>query len=319
MSVHYPTIIPTPAQMNILGPHLTNVPILGEMETEDGCTALQNRQVFSPSGSCDNLLVFSQLRELRLRVCCASHLYDYSDFTPTKFPVMQSMIVAEDVCSYRSGGVADSAIQTLLLQKWSKLKDLKLRGCLLTPTTMDKLVELNPQLTHLDTGICRNIVGTDAVFMLERVSGRLPHLTSFMLHGSRYTLMDSDWFQATSLIDIRSSKLTYISFSNFKLTHRLFEVLLALPNLQELTFSRCNLAEPGLVMNVLKKHRQTAKENITASISNLTINTPMINSKWSAEIVLEMIAALPRLESCTIRDKGVIKSVIKEIYPKLIV
>ncbi|KAI8868791.1 hypothetical protein GQ42DRAFT_36001 [Ramicandelaber brevisporus] len=320
MSGYYSTIFPTPAQMKILGPHLTNVPIIDELETEYGCRAIRNRQIFSPIGSCDDPLVFGQLRELRLRVCCLSpHLYDYSDFTPAKFPVMESMMAADDVCSHRSGG-ASSAINNVLLQQWSKLKDLILGGgCWLTPSTMDKLVELNPQLKHLNTGLSRNTVGTDDVFMLERVAGRLPHLTSFILQVSRSTLVDSDWLQATSLVDIRSSKLTHVQMAGFKLGHRLFEVLLALPNLQMMVFSRCTLAEPELVMNVFKKHRHTAKEDATAGIGYLTISTPLIDSNWSAELVLEMVAALPHLQSCTIRDKGDIKSVIKEKYPKLII
>ncbi|KAI8871472.1 hypothetical protein GQ42DRAFT_177845 [Ramicandelaber brevisporus] len=99
----YPDLAaPTPVQMAILRPHLSGIPAFSEIEAQDGCTALRNRQLFSPSGTRDDPLVFGQLDTLRLRVCCASsHLFDYSDFTQAKFPVMDSMVITGNECSHQ--------------------------------------------------------------------------------------------------------------------------------------------------------------------------------------------------------------------------
>ncbi|KAI8869093.1 hypothetical protein GQ42DRAFT_170203 [Ramicandelaber brevisporus] len=310
---------PTPAQMDILRPHLIGIPPFEEVGNEDGCTALRNRQLFSPVGTRGDPLVFSRLHELVFHVCCASpHLFDYSDFTPTKFPVMNMMDITGKECSHQSEDGADSAIQTLVLQQWPKLKDLNVRDSWLTLSTMDELIELNPQFTRLNIGICRNSNGTDGVFMLERVVGRLPHLTALILCSDLPVPMDSSWLQATSLVDIRSSKLTCVLVSKFTLTPRLFEVLLALPNLYEMAFWYCAMTESELVMNVLKKHRQTAREDGTVGVRRLIIHIPMANNNWSNELVFEMIASLPRLESCRIFGDAALKSAIKEKYPNLI-
>ncbi|KAI8866317.1 hypothetical protein GQ42DRAFT_165582 [Ramicandelaber brevisporus] len=311
-------VAPTPAQMNILRPHLASIPVFVEVEDEDEdvCTALRNRQNFSPTGTYDDPLVFSRIGTLRIRVCCASpHLFDYSDFTSAKFPAMETMQITGDMCNHLSEEGTTSAIHTLVLQKWPKLKDLKIVICGLTLSIVDKLIELNPQLTHLNTGICRSTNDSNCVLMLERMTGRLPHLTELTLRGDFPILVDSDWLQTTSPVDIRSSKLTYISISNFTLTHRLFEVLLALPNLYEMAFSRCILAEPELVMNEFK-NRQTDKEDTAVGVRRLYVHIPAVNnSSWSTEVVLEMIACLPHLKSCTVYGDDPLSHAIKERYP----
>ncbi|KAI8869489.1 hypothetical protein GQ42DRAFT_163372 [Ramicandelaber brevisporus] len=310
--------VPTPAQMDIPRPHLTTTPSLDKVENEDGCVALRNRQLFSPRGTRDDPLVFGKLCVLRLRICCASPLlFDYSDFTPAKFPAMKWMNITEFECSHQAVEGVDSAMQVLLLQKWPKLKDLQVNGDGLTLSTLDTLIELNPQLTYLLARIRGNIGDTDNVFMLERVADRLPHLTTFVLNGAASMLVDSDWLQTACLVYIRSSKLRFISFSNFTLAPRLFEVLLTLPKLYTLSFWDCVLIEPKLVMNVFKKHRQTIKESAKVGINKLTISTPEVNNNWSTELVLELIACLPHLKSFTTYGNDALRNAIKEEYPHI--
>ncbi|KAI8873431.1 hypothetical protein GQ42DRAFT_31159 [Ramicandelaber brevisporus] len=311
-------VIPTPAQMNILRPHLASLPIFYVVRTEGGCMALQNRELFSPSGTRDDPVVFGQLREVAFRVCCASSLlYDYSDFTQVKFPVIKSIAVAGDICIHQLEEGATSAIQTLLLQEWPELKELSVYVSRLTPSTVDKLVEFNPQLTSLGILIHRDINDTDGVFMLERVTGRLPHLTRFTLYGDLSISVDSDWLQGTSLVDIRSSRLEHITVYTAMLSPRFLGVMLALPNLNSMGFWNCVLPEPELVMDIFKKHRQSAKENTTVGIGSLTINASRANSNWSAELVLELIASLPHLKSCGIYGDSAIKNAIQEKHPNI--
>ncbi|KAI8874007.1 hypothetical protein GQ42DRAFT_160116, partial [Ramicandelaber brevisporus] len=233
LSKFYSLNAPAPAQMSILGPHLTGIPNLIVVENEGGCMALHNRQVFSPSGTCDDPLVFGRLHLLVIVVCCASpHLYNYSDFTQAKFPAMEYMCITENACRHQTEEGADSAIQSLALQKWPKVKDLNIRSRSLTLSNLDTLVELNPQLTDLAIKMHRNTVGTDDdVLMLERVAGQLPNLTTLSLRGVFSILIDSDWLKTACLVDIRSSKLTCVSINEIMLKPQLFEVLLALPNL----------------------------------------------------------------------------------------
>ncbi|KAI8868499.1 hypothetical protein GQ42DRAFT_40283 [Ramicandelaber brevisporus] len=309
---------PTPVQMDLPRPYITSTPYLDKIENEDGCMALHNQQLFSPSGTCDNPLVFGRLGILSINVCCASPLlFDYSDFTPTKFPAMERMYITEIKCSHQVEGGAGSMIQTLLLQKWPKLKDLHVGSSGLTLSTLDKLIELNPQLTAVRTNINRNIGDADGEFMLERVAGCLPNLTTFYIYGGSAALVDSSWLQTASLVDIRSSKLACISFTASMLTSRLFDVLLALPSLRDVSFWQCILVEAKLVMSVFKRYRQTAKKNTTVGVRRLTISTPEVNNNWSTELVLEMISSLPHLKSCNICGDTVIKNAIKKKHPKL--
>ncbi|KAI8873939.1 hypothetical protein GQ42DRAFT_160190 [Ramicandelaber brevisporus] len=309
---------PTPAQVDIPRPYLIGAPSLGMEEDEDECMALYNRQFFSPSDTRDDPLVFGKLERLNVRLCCASSVwFDYSDFTPVKFPAVEWMDIAGVKCSHQTEEGATSAIQTLLTQKWPMLSRLDLDGDGLTLGTLDSLIELNPQLTSLLVDICCNTDGTDSVFMLERVAGRLPHLTTFYLYSGSAALVDSNWLQATSLVDIRSSKLTSVTIAASILASRLFEVLLTLPRLRSVSFWECVLAEPELVMNVFKKHRQTAKENAKMGIIDLTLNAPQVNNNWSAELVLEMIASLSHLKSCTIYGHAAIKNAVREKHPHI--
>ncbi|KAI8867039.1 hypothetical protein GQ42DRAFT_62984 [Ramicandelaber brevisporus] len=314
------TIAPTPAQMDILRPHLTAIPdfkMAGNDGNEYGCTALRNRQLFSVSGTCDDSLVFDRLGTIDISVCCASPLlFDYSDFTLAKFPVMETMAITVNECSHQTEEGANSAFETILLQTWPMLKDLKAYGQRLPLSIMNTLIELNPQLADLTTRIRPNTDDGDGVIMLDHTIGRLPDLTKLSLHGEPSILLDSDWLNGTSLIDIRSSKLRSISIHATTLSHRVFEVLLALPNLLKVVFWDCLLADPKLVKNVFEKHRRIAKEDATASIINLSIESLRDNSNWSAEIVLEMIASLPRLNLCTIYGKHALRSAIQEKYPK---
>ncbi|KAI8865434.1 hypothetical protein GQ42DRAFT_166068, partial [Ramicandelaber brevisporus] len=270
--------VPTPAQMDIPRPYLACAPSLDDVEDEYGCKALLYRQLFSPSGTRDDPLVFDRLDRLYISVCCALPLlYDYCDFTPVKFPTVEYMSITENACRHQTEEGAESAIHKSLLQKWPTLKELSFHRRGLTLDTVDKFFELNPQLTYLYLNIGPNIGDADGVFMLERVAGCLPHLTTLYLYGGLITLVDSDWLQTTSLVDTCSSKLRSISFSNFTLVHRLFEVLLALPSLHDVSFWQCVIAEPELVMNVFKKHRQTAKEGAKVGIRSLTIYIPGAN------------------------------------------
>ncbi|KAI8873434.1 hypothetical protein GQ42DRAFT_152782 [Ramicandelaber brevisporus] len=267
-------VIPTPTQMNILGPHLTNLPDIDSVEDEYGCVALHNRKLFSPSGTRDDPLVFGQPRTLDINVCCASPLmYDYSDFTPLKFPVMDTMTINENSCRHQTEEGAKPAIQTLLLQEWPVLKELKVYFGKLTFGTLDVLIEFNPQLTTLIMGIRCNSNDTDGVFMFERVAGRLPHLTAFDLSGDLSISVDSDWLQGACLADIHSSKLTSVSISKTMLKPRFFEVLLALPNLQDVSFWECVLIEPELVMDIFEEHRQSAKEGGKMSVTKMSVTT----------------------------------------------
>ncbi|KAI8873353.1 hypothetical protein GQ42DRAFT_152853 [Ramicandelaber brevisporus] len=122
----------------------------------------------------------------------------------------------------------------------------------------------------------------------------------------------------SSLVDIRSSKLTSVSIDEIMLSYRLFEALLTLSNLHDVSLWSCVLAEPELVMNVFQKHRQTAKEDATVAIRRFAISTSMNNSNWSTELVLEMIASLPRLESYTVYGSNAFEDAIEEKYPKLL-
>ncbi|KAI8873821.1 hypothetical protein GQ42DRAFT_152436 [Ramicandelaber brevisporus] len=161
-----------------------------------------------------------------------------------------------------------------------------------------------------------NTVDINGVLMLERVAGQLPQLTRFTLYGISSMLVDSDWLQATSLVDIRSSKLRFISLTKTILAPRLFEVLLSLPRLRNVEFLDCVLTEPELAMNIVKKHQQSAKKSATVGISSLTIGTPKVNISWPAELLLELIACLPHLKSCTIYGDYVLRNAIKEKHPQ---
>ncbi|KAI8871314.1 hypothetical protein GQ42DRAFT_162094 [Ramicandelaber brevisporus] len=130
-------------------------------------------------------------------------------------------------------------------------------------------------------------------------------------------MVDSDWLQATSLVDIRSSKLTSISISETMVSHRLFETLLTLPSLHGLGLWYCVLAEPELVMSVFKRHRETDKEDATVDVRRFAISTPRVDNNWSTGIVFEMIASFTRLESCRIYGNDALRNAIKEIYPEL--
>ncbi|KAI8873100.1 hypothetical protein GQ42DRAFT_160778 [Ramicandelaber brevisporus] len=312
-------VTPTPAQMDIPRPYLTDMPSLDNVENENGCVALRNRQVFSPSGTRENPLVFGRLGRLNISVCCASPLlFDYSDFTPAKFPAMKWLDITEINCSHQTVEGADSAMQVLLLQQWPKLKDLQVNGDGLTLSIMDTLIELNPQLTSLDTRINRNNSEGDNIFMLERVAGRLPHLTSFDLHVGFSNVVDSNWLQTASLVDIQSSKLTLVSIRWTTVTPQLLEVLLALPSLRDVSLWNCALAEPELATNIFKKHRHTIKESAKIGINKLTISTRGGNDGWSTELVLELVACLPHLKSCNIYGDGdAIESAIREQYPHI--
>ncbi|KAI8866614.1 hypothetical protein GQ42DRAFT_165378 [Ramicandelaber brevisporus] len=319
MSEYSCMVTPTPTQVDILRPHFADMPSFDNVENEDGCVALRNRQVFSPSGIRDNPLVFSRLDRLNISLCCASQrLFDYSDFTPAKFPAVEWLDITEIGCGYQAAGSATSAIQVLLLQQWPKLKDLQVNGDGLTLNALDILIELNPQLTGLEVGVHRSTNGTESVFKLERATGRLPHLTSFNLHVGFSNVVDSNWLQTASLVDIQSSKLTLVSIRWTKVTPRLFEVLLALPSLRDMSLWSCVLVEPEMVMDIFKKHRQTVKEGAEVGINKLTISTRGDNSNWSTELVLELIACLPHLKSCNIYgDSDAIESAIKEKYPHI--
>ncbi|KAI8866290.1 hypothetical protein GQ42DRAFT_158876 [Ramicandelaber brevisporus] len=153
--------------------------------------------------------------------------------------------------------------------------------------------------------------------MLERVAGCLPHLTTLYLYGGLITLVDSDWLQTTSLVDTRSSKLRSISFSNFTLAPRLFEVLLALPSLRQVSFWQFVIPEPELIMSVFKKHRETPKESATVGIISLTISFWNRGGCWSTELMLEMIACLPHLKSCAFYGNDSTRSAIKEKHPHI--
>ncbi|KAI8869477.1 hypothetical protein GQ42DRAFT_169833 [Ramicandelaber brevisporus] len=309
---------PTPAQMDILRPYLASIENLKKIMDEDGCTALHNRQLFSPIGTCDDPLAFGQLRTLTISVCCSSPLlFDYSDFTPAKFPVMKSMEITEIKCSHQIEEGAGSAVQALLAQGWPKLKDLNISGSGLTLSTLEKMAKLNPQLTNLDFKFCHNAADTDSVLMLNRVTGHLLHLTSLTLRGTTSILIDSDWLQTASLVGIRSFKLETIAIHETTLTHRLFEILFALPSLSSISFSDCVLAEPELTKNVFKKHKQSGKEDATEGVSSLTIYTSKINTRWSIELVLEMVASMPHLESCDICGDYTLRRAIQTNYPKL--
>ncbi|KAI8873954.1 hypothetical protein GQ42DRAFT_152289 [Ramicandelaber brevisporus] len=276
------TYAPTPAQMDILRPHLTRIPEFNINVNADRCMALHNRQYFSPSGTCDDPLVFDRLGMLDIDVCCASPpLFDYSDFTPAKFPLMRSMDIAEGICNHQveEEEGAGSAVQALLVQEWPELKDVRVFGSGFNLSVLDKLIKLNPQLTTLE----------------EYFAGRLPHLTKFIIYGGPSMQIDSDWLQAACFVDICSSKLTCVSICEIMLKPRLFEVLFALPNLREMIFRNCILTELELVMSIFKKHRQSSKEDATVGITRLTITNLRATGNWSAELMLELIAALPHL------------------------
>ncbi|KAI8872459.1 hypothetical protein GQ42DRAFT_72273 [Ramicandelaber brevisporus] len=311
-------VVPTPVQMDTLRSHLSVLPSFGMVEDEDGCAALHNRQLFSPSGTPDDPLGFDRLGILDLYVCCASPLlFDYSDFTPLKFPAMDTMIICEDECSHQTEEGAGSAIQLLLTQKWPKLKYITVYGSRSTLDPLNTLIDLNPQLTDLTIEVYRNTVDINGVFMLERVTGRLPHLAYLTLYGESSMLVDSDWLRTSSLVDIRSSKLGSISIHRTMLAPRLFEVILALSNLGSISFGKCVLPEPELVKMVFKKHRPTVKEYATVGIRRLTIDTPTANNNWSLELILELIAALPHLESCIIYGDTDLNKAIKKKHPRL--
>ncbi|KAI8872465.1 hypothetical protein GQ42DRAFT_161309 [Ramicandelaber brevisporus] len=319
MSRYYCTNVPNPVQMETLRPYLTALPDLSIVANEYGCMALHNQQVLSPSGTCDDPLVFGRLRTLTIDVCCASRiLFDYSDFTPAKFPAIEWMEITERPCRHQTEEDAGSAIQVLLTQEWPELKDVRIHGSArLLFSALEKMAKLNPQLTDLAIEVYRNTVGTDGVLMLERVAGQLPRLTSFSLRGESSILIDSSWLQTANLVNIRSSKLESIAISKTILTPRLFEVLLALPNLCSMSFNKCILIEPKLFKSVFKKHQQTAKEGATVGISSLTISIPRDNISWPTELVFELIACLPHLKSCTIDGDASLENAIREKYPHI--
>ncbi|KAI8867166.1 hypothetical protein GQ42DRAFT_164979 [Ramicandelaber brevisporus] len=313
---------PTPAQFAALRLYLVEINDRGLYNDTDDCYALANRNLFSPSGSAVEPLVFPQLHRFGFCTCCTSpDICDYSDFTPVKFPSLYSLTLHARPCPNRTDGNEMEVAKRIILQQWPKLEHLTL-GQPIDNDFLERIFEYHPKLYLFNTRLPREMFDDSGVFKIERILESLPQLNNFSLAGPRETTFDIDWaITDYSMERIAVSKLKLLELMSAQLSIRLLGFLLRLPKLVDLRLWSCVFADIDVAIGVLKQAQTGDGHEYQCSIKDMFLVISGVEESWPSNLVLELVAAMPRLRMIHLHapDIAAIVEAVRERFPRLTV
>ncbi|KAI8872765.1 hypothetical protein GQ42DRAFT_59833 [Ramicandelaber brevisporus] len=324
---------PIAEQMALIGPHLTNSPVIHASAARSHCQAHHNRIIYSPPALSGNNgpVVFSCLESLRVSLCCASSaVYDYSDFTAVKFPLVEKLDITIFDCG-KGIMLRDPAfVHPALSQCWPSVSAMELYG--ITSSALYTLLDHNPQVTNLnvETTTIGLYTGQTDRFSLADIVKRLPMLeTLYILSTVQHKFYgnsenNADYNKERNLLYIKSSRLKDIRIHYLNITSDCLEMLYMLPSLEDITILACNLVN---TVNALQKIDQIQQLNSTmergkygASIQQIQFEKVGFNvyHDWSIDLVVAMVAAAPNIKSIEIdRVTSELVSAITDRFPDI--
>ncbi|KAI8870453.1 hypothetical protein GQ42DRAFT_15613 [Ramicandelaber brevisporus] len=302
---------PTAEQMVLLSPHLTTIPDTYGSVSRSLCRAHHNRIIYrlqNPSGN-DEAAVFSQLESLRISLCCASSaVYDYADFTPTKFPRVDKLDITIFNCEQDTMSTDPDFVHPVLSQCWPTVSNMKFDG-ITTSSALHAILDLNPQVTnlHVETVYIGLNTTQSNRFSLADILKRLPMLDTLYI-----TLDEDDMFYGNSandtngsedrcILHIKNSQLRDIQVTNLVMTSDCLEMLYMLPKLEEIKIRSCSLDDPEAVLETFKRIQQLNNKIDSGKYGDNIVYIKFggiyfdINDCWSIEMVIAITAAAPNI------------------------
>ncbi|KAI8867204.1 hypothetical protein GQ42DRAFT_60077 [Ramicandelaber brevisporus] len=310
---------PTPAQFAALRQYLTETSRYNLYSDTADCFVHANRNLFSPSGSANEPLVFPQLQRFGLRTCCSSpDICDYSDFTPAKFPSLYSLELDAWYCPNMADGNELEVAKQIVLQHWPKLEHLTL-GRPIGDDFLGRIFEYHPKLSLFNTRLSHEMLAYSSAFKIERILKSLPYLNTLCLDGQRDIILDTEWTTGRDMERIATCNLNYMEFSYMQLSSRLLDFLLRLPKLVSLRLWDAVLADNDTAISVLKQVQAGKGCEHGCGIKDLYLSIVNVEESWPTNLVLELVAAMPQLEKMSLHGSGVAATVkaLCERFPHL--
>ncbi|KAI8874155.1 hypothetical protein GQ42DRAFT_160016, partial [Ramicandelaber brevisporus] len=304
---------PTAEQMGLVGPHLTNSPVIHASAALPYCKAHQNLTIYSPpalSGN-DGPVVLSRLESLRVSLCCASStVYDYADFTAVKFPRIETMVFHVFNCHQDTMSTDLTFVHPALSQCWPSVSTMKFVGNI-TSSTLYTLLDRNPQITNLNVVTTSTRVDPGQInhFSLADILKRLPMLeTLYILFNMQHKFYgkpakDAGDDEDNELLYIKNSPLKDIRVHYLNITSDCLEMLYMLPNLEDIMITRCNLDDSEAALEKVTRIQQLNSTmesgKYGASIQQIQFEKVGFNvyHDWSIDLVAAMVAAAPNIKS----------------------
>ncbi|KAI8873844.1 hypothetical protein GQ42DRAFT_176154 [Ramicandelaber brevisporus] len=261
---------PSAEQLSVLRPHLIDIPHYLTSGNLNKCVATRNRQLCSPLGFKKEPLVFHQLDNLEISVCCASQSrFDYADFTPAKYPQLEELKITSFKCNNHANE-EPSALETIVLKKWPYLRNLITRGSLSTPI-LDKLHTFHSQLNVLNIQISEQ-----------------------MVQEIKSLNIKSDWtIDDVELDCIRKSRLDHFGFYRSHFSPSALELLFIMPKLAVLDIGGCQVDDVDATTNMFKRMQQMETKPKELCMVLGVANED--SHSWPEDLILAMVGALKGL------------------------
>ncbi|KAI8871883.1 hypothetical protein GQ42DRAFT_88783 [Ramicandelaber brevisporus] len=330
-----PFYMPTAEQMAVIGSHLTNIPYLYTSVSGSPCIAHLNEIIYSQpalSGN-DVSFVFSCLEALCVKLCCASSVvYDYADFTPAKFPRIETMTFYVRSCDQDTMSMDPAFVHPVLNQCWPTVSSMNLYG-ITTSSRLYTVLDHNPQIINLDVQPMSFGINNDQTkhFSLVDIVKRLPMLETLFivldihkrLHGEAVDDTGDD-NEESDLLYIKNSRLRDIRVRSLTMTSDCLEMLYMLPKLEKLTIIECDLDNPvsafKKITQIQQLNNMMKSDKHGAKIRHIEFEKVGFKfyHDWSFALVVTMVAAAPNIKSIKF-DKvtSELLSIIAEGFPNV--
>ncbi|KAI8868271.1 hypothetical protein GQ42DRAFT_44138 [Ramicandelaber brevisporus] len=324
---------PTAEQMALIAPHLTGIPNIKISDDISPCRAHHNRIFYRSqylSGN-DGLVVFPHLKSLRIYLCCASSVYDYADFTPARFPRVETVNIIMFDCRRRTMYSGRASVHPALSQCWPNASTVELYG-VTTSSALYALLDHNPQITNLrvETSSHRTNNAQISRFSLADILKRLPMLDTLSIKlstGERFygnSENGADSNEDNDLLYIKNSRLKNIHIKHLTMTGECLEVLYMLPKLKDIAFMYCNLDNPEVALEKVKRIQKLNKTRkrgkYGASIGHIRFEYIKFKGYgyWPVKLAVAMVAAAPNIKKVTLEgDASELISAIRKRFPTI--
>ncbi|KAI8869194.1 hypothetical protein GQ42DRAFT_163595 [Ramicandelaber brevisporus] len=305
------SLYPTAEQIALIAPHLTSVPFIYTPKCLPKCKAHHNSIIYSPQSPSGNgePVVFSQLEILDVKLCCASStVHDYVDFTPAKFPRVETMNFYVIKCGRDIMSKDPMFMHPVLSHCWPTVSNMKLHGIDYS-SILYSILDLHPQVInlHVETDNFGFIAPQGNHFSLADIVKRLPMLDKLNIELNREDIFyggsanDANGSEDSDLVYIKNSQLRKILVGSLFLTSGCLEMLYMLPKLKLLMIASCDLDDPE---GTLEKFERIKQLNSTmdsgkygASIESIHFGYIDFEHSpwWSIEMVIAIAAAAPNI------------------------
>ncbi|KAI8872653.1 hypothetical protein GQ42DRAFT_176993 [Ramicandelaber brevisporus] len=331
-----------------LAPHLvdiklsTSARVSGNQHDDESddernfCQAMANEAFFEVATKSNHryewdvpqTLQFPQLKSLKMPICCSGHdVYDYGDWSASKFPRLKTLDLRLTVGYCHSFSVIDgkAGISNALSQSWPALESLACSYPLGDSMTLTRMLQGVRNLRSLDISMSKLQSISDqssttdevdeSVIMLNMLSSQLPFISQLKFSGGGRKLdVTTSIGQQTNSRHFHYLNIVYLT--NFSdISPAIVAFLSSLPRLTHLSFVSCGFKR---------------SDEIVELINGNSIKTPAPVERFHLKTYtvappVDLVMAAVKLFKDTLHDVSLdrtltkIKADLEELSPNIIV